>query len=684
MKKNRLTKLFFLGIAILTLFLLGKTASAKEDTTLLQPVKLNPMLELSGSSGQHTLGQGQLLLPLYGDSKSAWFGALESKVATQSSNGWLVGCGAGYRRIIDEHILGGYLLIDYNSSPTAHHFWTVNPGIERLGKVWDFRVNGYIPLSTKQWVGAKTFGSDIGISDYVSFAYDNNHIYNEYDRQLQTLEETAPGVDAEIGVAVPRISGLKAYLGGYFFAFNKHSNITGGEARLAYKLGNYTTLELRNTYDNARKNTFTFGLKFAFGGVNKKDNSDISARLLDSIEHNIATSANGYATPIVTSYIANDNNVLYRDHIIAIAPATSSQTNTVVTGSGTVDDPYLGLSQDVLTKITVDHPEYNGTVNLYVKSGTYDLTSGFTNGKVTFSGATAGYSVYGRNSDYKLTANGDTRPELDGWFHFENTTGNTIDSIFIKNNAITTAPSQSTALDIVSANDIKLNNSKIQAISNKNNDSLAIKLSSASLINIKDNNTIMATGVQNIFENDGIKSYLSTVKITGNNNNILSESNSLLATGVDLVESNLNIYGTNNTITTNAGFEADGIKIFDAISDPNSIYIASGNTITVDSVLTAVGVSIHGASLEADGITINVGQNSNPTNKAYGIFFSSFKTLSLINSTFNVKATHEQNSWGIFSHTAMSQADQDRLLNNSNNTFNISPNPNNKIGSTIP
>ena len=159
--------------------------------------------DLTNSEG---LLKGDLMFPFYTGGSKMPFIDIQGKGYTDDS--WMGGVGLGYRQLDYTHdrIWGGYLFGDY-SSIKSHKFWVLNPGIENLGKTWDFRGNVYIPLSSKKWIEEKYFDTS---GDYVSFTG-----HEQYNRLYTPYREIGYGVDGEIGYHIPKAKGLAAYLGGY-------------------------------------------------------------------------------------------------------------------------------------------------------------------------------------------------------------------------------------------------------------------------------------------------------------------------------------------------------------------------------------------------------------------------------------------------------------------------------------
>lgn len=336
----------------------------------LQPLRLQPVGTLEGFIGKGEVIQGQVLLPLVGDVNHLWFGNLEGKFGT-SKNDSMLGIATGYRKIINNRMWGGYLSASYNSLQSGLHSWFVNPGIESLGMVWDFRVNGYFSISNpnRYTTGSSTdWANEAGDYDYVRFAG-----HTMYDRQIsgtyETNEQMGRGLDAEVGRTVPLIKGLKFYLGGYHFDTKSNGSINGVASRLSYELNDYVSLEGKYNYDGYKHNVALFGIKFSINGMSRKEKDalGISARLFDNIEHNMGTISSGTTTPTKTQekyHSTTSSEQVQNGNVWFVNPEASSG------GDGTYEHPLNEVDEHVIDDIgkTVDPV-------ILLAPGTYNLSA---------------------------------------------------------------------------------------------------------------------------------------------------------------------------------------------------------------------------------------------------------------------------------------------------------------------
>ncbi|MCL5260257.1 MAG: hypothetical protein M1561_01030 [Gammaproteobacteria bacterium] len=400
-------------------------------------------ITLWGFSGAETASELQLLSPLILDQDFVFFGGGEGRLA--ANKGWLLGIGGGLRKIIKSQIYGGYVFADFNNAPGNNKFWVISPGFESFGENWEGRVNGYIPLKDRIYSSSVDLAENFGIYKYEDFITSPHTIY---DHLLQDVTEPAIGFDAEIGRAVPHIAGLKLFVGGYYFHTRDFSNITGCTARISYQLNRYTAFELRDKYDNAKKNQFLIGVKFTLGGLRAKNDSkpnvELSERLLDPIEHNFAVSGNGNSVPLKRDFLDTHQVVKVKDHVWYFDALGSSGVNGIA-GDGTFLHPFSGIDAVTLSKIQNDQTFGGAYANFYFNGNNAYRLNGFTNQRFTLP---ANYNIYGRTTNYLLPATANLRPTFIGGLDLYG--NNNLEAIALKNDG-----TQDAGILIVNNNDVR-------------------------------------------------------------------------------------------------------------------------------------------------------------------------------------------------------------------------------------
>jgi len=146
--------------------------------------------------------------------------------------------GLGLRYLATSRIWGinGY----YDYRKTNHqHYNQISIGLESLGNIWDFRINGYLP------VGKKTSGLF-----HARFEEFKNHYL--YIRGKQ--EFVMKGANAEVGAHVNRYKNAPLYFAlGPYYLEGQGKAAWGGEVRASADLFGYFRLEASTSYDNVFK-----------------------------------------------------------------------------------------------------------------------------------------------------------------------------------------------------------------------------------------------------------------------------------------------------------------------------------------------------------------------------------------------------------------------------------------------
>ncbi len=139
-------------------------------------------------------------------------------------------------RYLAKRIWGGNLYYDYRN--TAHqHYNQVSIGLESLGRVWDFRINGYLPVGLKQ--------SPLFHSRFAKFQGHNILIRSTYDFAMK-------GANAEVGAHLDHFRKAPLYFAaGPYYLTGKGKTTWGGSFRVAVDLFNhYVRLEANTAYDH--------------------------------------------------------------------------------------------------------------------------------------------------------------------------------------------------------------------------------------------------------------------------------------------------------------------------------------------------------------------------------------------------------------------------------------------------
>lgn len=143
--------------------------------------------------------------------------------------------GIGIRHLGSSCVLGGYAFYDYRKT-NKQHYNQFSLGFESLGEIWDFRVNGYLPVGEKR--------SSLWDSHF-------EHFHGHFAFLSGKLEFALKGANAE-AVAHITIKGkreIRVGAGPYYLSGHGEA-AWGGEARVGIDLSQYCKLEGFTSYDS--------------------------------------------------------------------------------------------------------------------------------------------------------------------------------------------------------------------------------------------------------------------------------------------------------------------------------------------------------------------------------------------------------------------------------------------------
>jgi hypothetical protein len=431
----------FIGTLIISIFSISAYASADFGD------KFDSKLYLSGYAGTDLLGRADLIVPFWQQADRNAFIYGQSRVSNNdvdnelfSATPWTATAGLGYRQIVHggSALLGGFVLADLSQSGRqGNYFWDISPGVEALGKVWDFRANGYFPVSDKRWekIG---FADQLNIPDTATFA--GNDQFGNYV-EIMKYQEIAPGGDAEIGRKLFKINNVlvKGYVGGYYFDTKGNGSITGGSARLTVQPSGFVELSANDTYDHVSHNTFMLGMRLRLNDIFSSkpqhdviEDRDLSERLLDPIERNLGNLGSG------SSMLANEGKYKIFGRQLEYDNVHFFDGNKTTDGKGTYEDPFSykqytqttidsigGTNLDSAKSVIVD-----SNPRLYFNYGTYT-------GNPTSINLYDGQSMWGRTQNYAQAAPTNALPIISGQLNLPG--NNTVDSLTILNSPLTAA-----------------------------------------------------------------------------------------------------------------------------------------------------------------------------------------------------------------------------------------------------
>jgi hypothetical protein len=222
--------------------------------------KWNPYVDVEAKAGsKRNIGEADLFMPLSQDARTLVFGNLRLRLDNQTS--YEGNLGIGMRRMLESGWnLGAYGYWDHRRSTTGNFFDQATLGVEALGRDWDFRANGYLPMGTKV--------RDLSPSSSAAVSGASVQI------TTTTREERAlPGFDAELGWRAPIFDSeasrqLRLYVGGYRFS-NAGLRVEGPRLRAELAIdelswlgrGTRLFLNAESQHDNVRGGQSYLGIR---------------------------------------------------------------------------------------------------------------------------------------------------------------------------------------------------------------------------------------------------------------------------------------------------------------------------------------------------------------------------------------------------------------------------------------
>lgn len=146
--------------------------------------------------------------------------------------------GLGARYLTSSRVWGANFYYDYRK--TSHlRYNQVSAGLESLGEVWDFRINGYLPVGTT-------------LSSTYNLKFDHFSGHSAYVSRKR--EFALKGANAEVGAHVNTYENRPLYVAAGPYYLEGHGKTAwGGELRASWGIGKYVKLEANTSYDSLFK-----------------------------------------------------------------------------------------------------------------------------------------------------------------------------------------------------------------------------------------------------------------------------------------------------------------------------------------------------------------------------------------------------------------------------------------------
>jgi hypothetical protein len=355
-----------------------------------------PGVSLSGYAGNGWNTQADAMAPVFGSPLN--FTYIDPQINYSSSNEYSGNLGIGQRWLKGDSIWGAYVFGDYNRSVDNQSFWFVSPGVERLGRTWDFSANGYIPVTKTHFNTGTEFADETCDSSQIHFSG-----HDQYDELVNTFESTGWGADAQIGAHLPWRS-ITLSLGSYFFTLENNHDIIGATVGAQVPINNYLSVSLSEAYDNEAHNTLKAGISISLGGRHSGLNNadDLRQRLVDPVQRQlIMVKASAHTgEPVSTGVQDLGKTAIEMSNISFFVPGGTT-TSENISGDGTYENPYQGFSQN-----TVNNANQQNNRNFYLNSGVYNPEYAADSTAIILNND----QLYGRQNNFSESAEGDNRP----------------------------------------------------------------------------------------------------------------------------------------------------------------------------------------------------------------------------------------------------------------------------------
>lgn len=262
------------------------------------------------------------------DENSLIFADVRALVTNQGKGGANVGVGLRHYEEGLDRVFGASVWYDYDNGH-VESYNQIGISLESLGRFWDWRVNGYIPVGQDKHALAVNYNGSIFSG--------HNILLN----QVTTWEQAYHGFDTEVGGPFPILGryGLNGYVGFYYFTGANSSDFTGVSGRIQAQLNEDLSLGVTVTDDH------TFGTNTQI---------QVVATLPDGTPNRWLRPLRVYDRmfqPVNRNYRAIVSTIYDTDQILAINPKDDLpyfvdhiNPNALVSGDGSTENPFNSLA----------------------------------------------------------------------------------------------------------------------------------------------------------------------------------------------------------------------------------------------------------------------------------------------------------------------------------------------------
>jgi len=279
----------------------------------------------------------------------------------------------GYRAFNPElnRSFGGY--VGYDNRDTGDStFNQIGLGLESLGEIWDFRLNGYLPVGdTRQVVASSTFDSGLQLVGTPFFQGNSLLLTGERIFQSTTIQEAAmSGLDFEVGAKLAELGDggeVRGYGGVYYYDASGSPSTVGGKLRVEVRPTDYLNLGLGVQHDDLFGTNILFTVGGTFPGTRPSgyrkqpdEPASVWARMGESISRTAS---------IVVDQQVESESFTQQSNVVATNPNTGEpwvfvQVAEGGSGTGTFESPFGTVQEGI------GIAQSDGNSIVYVRSGT--------------------------------------------------------------------------------------------------------------------------------------------------------------------------------------------------------------------------------------------------------------------------------------------------------------------------
>lgn len=305
---------------------------------------------------------------------------------------WAANVGIGLRTLWGNRAYGINTYYDYRNTGRFHSN-QIGVGLETLGELFDFRINGYLPIGGQiSSPYDATFGAFSGNSLLLS----------------QKYQFAMKGADAEFGFHFGKSQFFDFYAaaGPYYFIGKIGSATWGGKAKISGSFKDILTLEISDSYDRIFHNKFQgqIALNFSFGPKSKVKQKGRTCKVANRLNHRMLQPV-GRQEIIVIDHT--------RKNTTAIDPATGLPyffvfVDNLSNSDGTYESPYPTLAQ------AQDHSSPNDIIYVFPGDGTTrGMNSGiFLKANQKFWGSGISHSIQTSVGTISIPAQSNSAPTI--------------------------------------------------------------------------------------------------------------------------------------------------------------------------------------------------------------------------------------------------------------------------------